>query len=113
MLTDTAATLCTADDSRWSKPEPGVRDWLPSGLIPETEVGWIVTIVALLGMYLLLSPQRRFGPVGGQALGAAAAGGQSQSASAGPALPWGRQPAQPAPEAARADREAFLRRFER
>ena len=99
-----------ADDSRWTNDRRSDAGWLPSGLFPETTLGWIVTALAIAGILVLL--QRRADPsaAGGQQLGSAA----GTDASTGP-LPWGRPPAAEdltSTREAREKREAFLRRFD-
>ena len=98
-----------ADDSQWINGRRNDAGWLP-GLLPETTLGWIVTVLAIAGILVLL--QRRAEPAfaaGGQQLGSA-----SSTAAAGP-LPWGRPPAADdlaSSREAREKREAFLRRFD-
>ena len=100
---------CLADDSQWINGRRNDAGWLP-GLLPETTLGWIVTVLAIAGILVLL--QRRAEPAfaaGGQQLGSA-----SSTAAAGP-LPWGRPPAVEdlaSSREAREKREAFLRRFD-
>ena len=100
---------CLADDSQWINGRRNDAGWLP-GLLPETTLGWIVTVLAIAGILVLL--QRRAEPAfaaGGQQLGSA-----SSTAAAGP-LPWGRPPAADdlaSSREAREKREAFLRRFD-
>lgn len=99
-----------ADDSQWINGRRNDAGWLPSGLLPETTLGWIVTVLAIAGILVLL--QRHAEPAfaaGGQQLGSA-----SSTAAAGP-LPWGRPPAAEdlaSSREAREKREAFLRRFD-
>ena len=103
---------CLADDSQWTNDRRNDAGWLPSGLLPETTLGWIVTVLAIAGILVLL--QRSTEPAfaaGGQQLGSAA---NTASAAAGP-LPWGRPPAAEdlaSSREAREKREAFLRRFD-
>ena len=105
----TVLALPLADDSQWINGRKNDAGWLP-GLLPETTLGWIVTVLAIAGILVLL--QRRAEPAfaaGGQQLGSA-----SSTAAAGP-LPWGRPPAAEDPASsreAREKREAFLRRFD-
>ena len=103
---------CLADDSRWTNDRRNDAGWFPSGLLPETTLGWIVTVLAIAGILVLL--QRSAEPAfaaGGQQLGSAA---NTAAAAAGP-LPWGRPPAAEdlaSSREAREKREAFLRRFD-
>ena len=100
-----------ADDSQWTNDRRNDAGWLPSGLLPETTLGWIVTVLAIAGILVLL--QRSAEPAfaaGGQQLGS----GASTAAAAGP-LPWGRPPAAEglaSSREAREKREDFLRRFD-
>merc|ERR1719424_1189879 len=100
------------DDSRWTNDRRNDAGWFPSGLLPETTLGWIVTVLAIAGILVLL--QRSAEPAfaaGGQQLGSAA---NTAAAAAGP-LPWGRPPAAEdlaSSREAREKREAFLRRFD-
>ena len=64
---------CLADDSQWTNDRRNDAGWLPSGLLPETTLGWIVTVLAIAGILVLL--QRSTEPAfaaGGQQLGSAA-----------------------------------------